>query len=404
MFGSDNLRVWISNNESVKSVTATEATNTTAYIDMEKFCAQYANTTEIIHLPSCHQQTRSQYSKILSITLVTCISIVMFAMGCKVQVKKVRQRIIRPWSILIGFFCQFGIMPLCAFAVGSLANLSRAKALAVLIMGCLPGGNASNLITYWSNGDLDLSIAMTAMSTIFAFAMMPFCLFVYGRFFLIESVAIPYANICILLAAFIAPVAVGMAFNYCKPDLAESLAKVGAVVGIFVVVAAATVGIILYPSAFHIPKIYWVIGFILPLLGYLLGYLAATLVSLVFKGSKIDENQRRTIAIETGTQNSQLCTTITQLNYGCTCLILEMYSYPLVYFVYEIFEACLFCAAFQIYDHFFKQSGENEATVNNDVLRNPTFDQQISDQELERNGELERIDSKKNHSKPSRIT
>ena len=59
-------------------------------------------------------------------------------------------------NILLGFFCQFGIMPLCAFAIGSLANLSRAKALAVLIMGCLPGGNASNLITYWSNGDLDL--------------------------------------------------------------------------------------------------------------------------------------------------------------------------------------------------------------------------------------------------------
>jgi len=58
--------------------------------------------------------------------------------------------------VFTGFICQFGIMPLGAFTAAHLLHLSQAQALVVLIMGCLPGGNASNLVSYWCDGDMDL--------------------------------------------------------------------------------------------------------------------------------------------------------------------------------------------------------------------------------------------------------
>nr|CAB3266095.1 ileal sodium/bile acid cotransporter-like [Phallusia mammillata] len=313
---------------------------------MAEYCASVDDIT--VQIPECSSQKQANYSRALSLALIGCVSIVMFAMGCNVQVEKLKTRLVRPWGILIGFLCQFGIMPLCAFVLATLMGLTQAKALVVLIMGCLPGGNASNLIAYWINGDMDLSIAMTATSTMLAFAMMPLCLFIYARAFVDETVVVPYVNICILLAVFIAPVAIGIVINYFKPNVARIISRVGAVIGIFVILAAALIGILLYPSAFHIPTIYWSIGFILPLTGYVLGYALSHLTSKLLGSDVITEKQKRTIAIETGTQNSQLCTTIIQLNYGCTCMILEMYSYPLVYFLYQIVESLLFCVIYQV--------------------------------------------------------
>ncbi|XP_078481845.1 ileal sodium/bile acid cotransporter-like isoform X2 [Ciona intestinalis] len=312
-------------------------------------CSTLDDESAMMKLPGCSSATRVKFSRALSITLIACVSIVMFAMGCKVKIAKMKERITRPWGILIGFFCQFGIMPLCAFGLAKLFKLTRGKALVVLVMGCLPGGNTSNLITYWSNGDLDLSITMTAMSTILAFAMMPLCLFVYGRSFVQGVITIPYLSIALVLAMFIIPVGVGMLLSYCKPTWADTMAKVGAVLGLFVIIAAATVGIILYPAAYNIPHIFWEMGFILPLLGYVFGYVISAALSGFGRSNILNAKQWRTIAIETGTQNTQLCTTIVQLNYGCTCMILEMYAYPLVYFLFQVVVALLFCLSFQVY-------------------------------------------------------
>uniref|UniRef100_H2ZGM3 Uncharacterized protein n=1 Tax=Ciona savignyi TaxID=51511 RepID=H2ZGM3_CIOSA len=312
-------------------------------------CSTLDDDSAMMTLPGCSSVNRAKFSRALSMTLIACVSIVMFAMGCKVQVAKMKDRIVRPWGIVIGFLCQFGIMPLCAFGLARIFKLTRGKALVVLVMGCLPGGNTSNLITYWSGGDLDLSITMTAMSTVFAFAMMPLCLFVYGRSFVGGTITVPYLSIVLVLALFIIPVGIGIILNYFRPALAETMAKIGAVLGLFVIIAAATVGIILYPAAYNIPAIFWEIGLILPFLGYVFGYGISAALSCFGRNDNLTHKQWRTIAIETGTQNTQLCTTIVQLNYGCTCMILEMYAYPLVYFLYQVAVALIFCLAFQIY-------------------------------------------------------
>ncbi|CAJ0948902.1 unnamed protein product [Ranitomeya imitator] len=93
---------------------------------------------------------------VLSIVITVMLALVMFSMGCTVDIKKFWGHIIRPWGIAIGFLCQFGIMPLTAFVLSLAFDVHPVQAIVILIMGCCPGGTGSNILAYWVDGDMDL--------------------------------------------------------------------------------------------------------------------------------------------------------------------------------------------------------------------------------------------------------
>lgn len=95
-------------------------------------------------------------SLVLSTVLTVMLAMVMFSMGCTVDYKKLWGHIRRPWGIVIGFLCQFGIMPFAAFALSLAFNVLPVQAVVIIIMGCCPGGSGSNIICYWLGGDMDL--------------------------------------------------------------------------------------------------------------------------------------------------------------------------------------------------------------------------------------------------------
>ncbi|KAK1167951.1 ileal sodium/bile acid cotransporter-like [Acipenser oxyrinchus oxyrinchus] len=102
----------------------------------------------------------SNYNEILSLALSTVLTVllamVMFSMGCNVEAAKLWGHIKRPWGIFVGFLCQFGIMPLAAFLLALAFQVQPIQAIAVMIMGCCPGGTGSNIISFWVDGDMDL--------------------------------------------------------------------------------------------------------------------------------------------------------------------------------------------------------------------------------------------------------
>ncbi|KAG2466119.1 SOAT protein, partial [Polypterus senegalus] len=91
--------------------------------------------------------------------LGTMLALVVFSLGCTVEVKKLWFHICRPWGIGLGIVCQFGLMPFIGYVLSIAFALNPVHAVAVLIMGCCPGGIISNVITYWIDGDMDLRIA-----------------------------------------------------------------------------------------------------------------------------------------------------------------------------------------------------------------------------------------------------
>ena len=102
------------------------------------------------------------------------LGVVMFGMGLTLNLQDFKIVFSRPKDVIIGCIAQFTIMPLLAWALAKTFQLPPELAVGVVLVGCCPGGTASNVITYLAGGDLALSVGMTGVSTILAPVMTPF--------------------------------------------------------------------------------------------------------------------------------------------------------------------------------------------------------------------------------------
>ncbi|NWX18197.1 NTCP2 protein, partial [Aegotheles bennettii] len=281
-------------------------------------------------------------SIILSTVLTIMLALVMFSMGCNVELQKFWSHIKRPWGIFVGFLCQFGIMPLTAFLLSLVFNVLPIQAVVVLIIGCCPGGTASNIIAYWVDGDMDLSISMTTCSTLLAMGMMPLCLFIYTTMWTdSDAIVLPYDSIGISLVALVIPVSFGVYVNHRWPSKAKIILKIGSIVGAILIVLIAVVGGILYRGSWIISPKLWIIGTIFPAAGYSLGFFLARVAGLPW-------HRCRTVSLETGMQNTQLCSTIVQLSFTPEQLEL-MFTFPLIYSIFQLLFALLILGGYRVY-------------------------------------------------------
>ncbi|XP_024661261.2 ileal sodium/bile acid cotransporter-like [Maylandia zebra] len=298
----------------------------------------------------------SNFNAILGVVMSTVLTImlamVMFAMGCTVEAAKLWGHIKKPWGIIIGFLCQFGIMPFTAFALSLAFGVQAVQAVVIIIMGCCPGGSNSNIICYWLDGDMDLSLSMTACSSLLALGMMPLCLLIYTSVWTSsDTIKIPYDSIGITLAALIIPIGVGMYVKHRWPEMAKKILKVGSIVGLVLIIIIAVIGGVLYQSSWTIAPSLWIIGTIYPFIGLSLGFFLARFVGQPWY-------RCRTIALETGIQNAQLCSTIVQLSFTPEELE-KMFAFPLIYSIFQLVSALIFVGGFQLYKRFCGGSSTN---------------------------------------------
>uniref|UniRef100_A0ACB8E911 Uncharacterized protein n=1 Tax=Sphaerodactylus townsendi TaxID=933632 RepID=A0ACB8E911_9SAUR len=167
------------------------------------------------------------YQLVASVMVMLVMVLVVFSLGCTTEVKKLWDNIKRPWGITVGMISQFGLLPLVAYILAISLVPTTVQKVAILILGCSPGGSLSNLFTYWVDGDMNLSITMTACSTAAALGMMPLCLYIYSYSWELEDgVEIPYQIIGTSLLILIIPVACGTFVNYRWPKHSKIIAKV----------------------------------------------------------------------------------------------------------------------------------------------------------------------------------
>ncbi|XP_069092166.1 sodium-dependent organic anion transporter isoform X2 [Pleurodeles waltl] len=275
---------------------------------------------------------------VLGVVLTVMLGLVVFSLGCTVEPKKVLTHLTRPCGVVLGLVCQFGLMPLTASILAVTFSVKPAQAVAVLIMGCCPGGILSNIISYWIDGDMDLSLTMTTCSTILAMGMMPLCLFVYSRSWEIShSIKIPYANIGITLLSLVAPMVGGMFVNYKWPKKAKLISKVGSVIGGLLMLVIGVASAVLYKGSWNMDLSIVIIGMIYPLIGYISGFAMAIVVRQPWR-------RCRTIALETGAQNVQMCSTVLQLSFSPEQLV-QMFAFPLIYGSFQLLNGLLLVAA-----------------------------------------------------------
>ncbi|XP_009883321.1 PREDICTED: sodium/bile acid cotransporter 4 [Charadrius vociferus] len=170
---------------------------------------------------------------------------------------------------------------------------------------------------------------------------------------------LPLGAVSLTLGSTLLPIGLGVLIRYRHPRAADLLVKISLwSLLVTLVILFILTGTMLGPDLMaHIPASVYAIAVLMPLAGYALGYGLAT----VFK---MPPHCRRTVSLETGCQNVQLCTAILKLTFPPE-LIGSMYMFPLLYALFQSAEAGLFVLAYKMYGRdSYKQDtlGEEEDT------------------------------------------
>lgn len=253
--------------------------------------------------------------------LALMIFVIMLGMGASLTLDDFRAVGRRPRGVLIGFMSQFGLMPLLAFTLATILKLPPAFAIALILIGCLPGGTTSNMFTYFSRGSVALSISMTTASTIMALIMMPILLQVYTPAFTNQISAsmqasgaetefvIPTGNIISSLVMVLVPVILGMLLRRKWPNWAKTAEDTAGFVGIIVILYLILTAFIRHGNYFLQTPVTVYIGAVgIGLAGFFFGYWMSRAMGMypLFQ---------RAISLETGIQNGPVSFAVILLSF-----------------------------------------------------------------------------------------
>ncbi|MFU6378458.1 bile acid:sodium symporter family protein [Metapseudomonas otitidis] len=229
--------------------------------------------------------------------IVPLLGLVMFGMGLTLKAADFREVARRPLWVLIGVLAQFIIMPGLAWLLCWLLQLPPEIAVGVILVGCCPGGTASNVMTWFSRGDVALSVAITAVTTLLAPLVTPALIWLLASAWLPVQFSALFMSI---LQVVLVPIALGFVVQRllgARVQVAEQvlpLVSVLCIVAIVAGVVAASQAKIAESGLLIMAVVVLHNGF-----GLALGYLAGRVFGLPLA-------QRKTLSIEVGMQNSGL--------------------------------------------------------------------------------------------------
>src|SRR5699024_10290339 len=170
------------------------------------------------------------------------LGIIMFGMGLTLTLDDFKSIGKQPKSVLIGVVAQYTIMPLLAFGLATAFQLPAEVAVGVILVGCCPGGTASNVMTFLAKGNTALSVAVTAVSTLLAPILTPSLILLLASKWLPVSAGEMFISIVqVVLIPIILGLVVRLLFSKQVNKATEALPLVS-VVGI-VAVAAGVVAV-----------------------------------------------------------------------------------------------------------------------------------------------------------------
>ena len=235
------------------------------------------------------------------------LGVVMFGMGLTLNLNDFKIVFSRPKDVVIGCLAQFTVMPLLAWVLARVFHLDESLALGVVLVGCCPGGTASNVITYLAKGDLALSVGMTGVSTLAAPLLTPLLTWALAG----KSVDVDVVGMLMsILWVIILPIVVGLIVKSLWPKFTEKATDYlpafssVAIAFIVAVIIAANASKLLAGGLVIV-----VVVMLHNLCGLVLGYLIGQLLGLA-------EPKKRAVSIEVGMQNSGLASSLATLHFA----------------------------------------------------------------------------------------
>lgn len=233
----------------------------------------------------------------LKVAIVPLLGLVMFGMGLTLKTEDFAEVFRHPWRVLLGVVAHFVIMPGVAWLLCAALQLPAEIAVGVILVGCCPSGTASNVMTWLARGDLALSVAIAAVTTLLAPLLTPALIWLLASAWLPVSFADLFWSI---LQVVLLPIVLGVVAQRLlgeRVSRVEQILPLVSVVSIVAIVAAVVSAS--QPKIAESGLLIMAVVILHNSFGFLLGYFTGKIFKLPLA-------QRKALALEVGMQNSGL--------------------------------------------------------------------------------------------------
>ncbi|KAJ4787900.1 Sodium/bile acid cotransporter [Rhynchospora pubera] len=225
------------------------------------------------------------------------LGFLMLSMGLTLTFEDFRRCMRNPWTVGVGFLAQYLVKPLLGFSIAMALKLSAPLATGLILVSCCPGGQASNVATYISKGNVALSVLMTTCSTIGAIVMTPLLTkLLAGQLVPVDAAGLAISTFQVVLV----PTIVGVLSHEYFPKFTERIITITPLIGVLLttLLCASPIG--------QVAEVLKAQGTQLIIPVALLHIAAFALGYWVSKFCSFGESTSRTISIECGMQSSAL--------------------------------------------------------------------------------------------------
>ena len=258
-----------------------------------------------------------------------CLALIMLGLGLGLSVKDFTRILRVPKDFFVGFFSQLVILPIVALGVALILDLSAPIAVGLMIIAAAPGGVTSNVLTKFANGDVALSISLTAVVSLISIVSVPFVVITSADILGVTiSSNISMTGIALKMALVVTvPVIIGMVIRgFAENFILSKINIINKITGwLFVIVFAA----IWIEEKDNILNYLAQAGLAVLILNVTMMLIAYFIAKKFVSGIA----QQKCIALECGLQNGTLAVFVATLMFDDIAYIIPTAAYALIMYI-----------------------------------------------------------------------
>ncbi len=258
------------------------------------------------------------------------LALIMLGLGLGLTGRDFLRVLNNPKDFLIGFACQLILLPVIAYILVLILNLPTVIAVGVMIIAAAPGGVTSNVMTKFANGDVALSISLTAIISLISIISVPFIIFKSADLLGVSDISsnLTMTGIAIKMALVVTvPVILGMIIRkFAGNFISSNISIIEKITIVLFLIVFAAILVEEKDNIFNYFKQAGIAVLILNIVMMTLGYFIAKLFASGIK-------QRKCISIECGLQNGTLAIFVATQIFNDISYVIPTAAYALIMYL-----------------------------------------------------------------------
>ena len=257
------------------------------------------------------------------------LALIMLGLGLGLSIKDFNRVLSNPKDFFVGLFSQMIILPIISFGVALILNLPPPIAIGLMIIASAPGGVTSNVLTKFANGDVALSISLTAVTSLVCIISVPFIVINSANFLGVTiSKEISMIGIAVKMALVVSiPVLIGMIIRFFAENfIISKINIINKLTGLLFVIVFLAIWV---EEKDNILNYITQAGIAVLILNVLMMILAYFIAKIFISGVA----QQKCIALECGLQNGTLAVFVATLIFDDIAYVIPTGAYALLMYI-----------------------------------------------------------------------